>query len=187
MIFPAFSGTPKVHCRVNKSPPLVLIRRQMNPVNIRKSYFIKTRLILSSPLPLGLPNGIILSLVFSFCSFVFTSAKFITHFIPLDAVKVILSGDEHQFPQPLVTSFLLMSKYYFQQTTSKTSHKIGSSLREDPTFHKVLKSSSVLLLLGKAPWKRPKWTVLSLAEGIQIVIPIKQWNISHLYACVSPS
>jgi hypothetical protein len=42
-----------------------------------------------------------------------------------------------------------------------------------------------LLPLGKASWKGPEWTVLS--EGIQILVPIKQWNVSHLYACVSPS
>jgi hypothetical protein len=98
MIFPAFSGTPKVHYRVNKTPPLILILKQMNIINTCKSYFIETRLILSSSLPLNLPNDIFLWCFRSAVLFPLLissmSANFLTQFILLDIIKVILFGDE---------------------------------------------------------------------------------------------
>jgi hypothetical protein len=48
---------PKVHYRIHKCPPPVSILRQLNPVHPPTSYFLRSILILSSHLRLGLPSG----------------------------------------------------------------------------------------------------------------------------------
>jgi hypothetical protein len=48
---PSIVRNPKINYRVHKSPPLVHILRQMNPVHTSQSYFSKIHL--------GLPGGIV--------------------------------------------------------------------------------------------------------------------------------
>jgi hypothetical protein len=56
--FPAILRKPKVHHRVRKSPPLVPILSQFDPVHTIPSYLSKIHLILSTHLRLGLPSGL---------------------------------------------------------------------------------------------------------------------------------
>jgi hypothetical protein len=54
---PSILWNPKVHYCGHKSPPLVPILSQMNPVHFFWSYFFQIILMLSSSQHLGLPSG----------------------------------------------------------------------------------------------------------------------------------
>jgi hypothetical protein len=54
--FPSYLWNPKVHYCVQRSPPLVPILSQINPVHTTPSY-LRSILILSTYLRLGLPRG----------------------------------------------------------------------------------------------------------------------------------
>jgi hypothetical protein len=55
--YPAFLWNPKVHYRVHKSPPLDPILSQLNPVRPIDTYSLRSILMSSSHLRLGLPSG----------------------------------------------------------------------------------------------------------------------------------
>jgi hypothetical protein len=50
---------PKVHYHVNKTPSLISIQRQLNPIHIIHHTYLRLILILSSHLRLGLPDGLL--------------------------------------------------------------------------------------------------------------------------------
>jgi hypothetical protein len=55
--FPSILWNPKVHCRVYKSPPVISLLNQINPVHTITSYFCKPISIYCSYLRLGLSSG----------------------------------------------------------------------------------------------------------------------------------
>jgi len=55
---PHISRNPKVHYRTHKRPPPLSILCQPNPVHIHTSHLLRSILILSTHLRVGLPNGL---------------------------------------------------------------------------------------------------------------------------------
>jgi hypothetical protein len=98
---------PTVHYRPHNSPPLVPILNQINPFHTSSTY-LRSILILSTHLCLGLPSGLFLSgfLIpqgFLFCHI---RAACHAHLMLLDLIIVILLGEECKLRSPSLCSFL---------------------------------------------------------------------------------
>jgi hypothetical protein len=59
--FPNILLSTNIHCLIHKSPPMVHILKQINPVRTIPFYLSKIYLILFCHLRLGLPSGLFLS------------------------------------------------------------------------------------------------------------------------------
>jgi len=55
---PRILWNPKIHYLIHKCPPPVPILSQIDPPHALTSHFLKTTLILTSRLRLGLPSGL---------------------------------------------------------------------------------------------------------------------------------
>jgi hypothetical protein len=100
--FPAFLRNPKVHHRVHKSPPLVPILSQFDPIHTIPSHPISLRSILtsSSHLRLGLPSGFFHSGFPTIIPYAFLvsliRATCPAHLILLDLILLIMFGEENR-------------------------------------------------------------------------------------------
>jgi hypothetical protein len=83
--FPAILRNPKVHHRVHKSPPLVPILSQFDPVHTIASYLSKIRfnIVYLRHLRLGLPSGLFPS-------------GFPTNILYAFLVSLIMFGEEYK-------------------------------------------------------------------------------------------
>jgi hypothetical protein len=77
---PGILWNPKVHCRVQKSPPLVPILSPINPIHTISPY-LRSILILSTHLRLGLPSGLFRSVTSILYAFLFP--PFVLHAHPI--------------------------------------------------------------------------------------------------------
>jgi len=62
---PLISRNPKVHYRTHKRPPPISILGQPNPVHIPTSNFMEIHPNISTHLRLGLPSGLLPSVIFN--------------------------------------------------------------------------------------------------------------------------
>jgi hypothetical protein len=129
--FPAILRNPKVHHRVQKSPPLVPILSQFEPVNTIPSY-LRSILILSTHLRLclpsrlfssGFPTNILVSPILPTCP---------AHLILLDLIILIMYGEEYKlwslslckFP-PISRHFILLGPNILLSVSIYTDSKHG--------------------------------------------------------------
>jgi hypothetical protein len=91
---------PKVHHRVHKSPPLVSILSQIDPVHTIPSY-LKSILILPTHIRLGLPSGLFLSGFPTNIPYAFLvspiRATCLANLILLDLIILIMFGEEYNY------------------------------------------------------------------------------------------
>jgi len=91
---------PKVHCHIFKRPPPLPVLSQINPVHFPVQLLVRSILILSSYLRLGLPSCLFSSsfltktlYAFLLCS---TLATCPTHLILLDLMTQTMLGEEYR-------------------------------------------------------------------------------------------
>jgi hypothetical protein len=96
---PSILWNPKVHYRVQKSPPLVPILSEINLIHIIPSYFSKIHFNIVTHLRLGLPSGLFHSRFSTNILYAFLFSPIhgtcSAHLILLDLIILIILGEEY--------------------------------------------------------------------------------------------
>jgi hypothetical protein len=83
---PSILWNPKVHYRIHKSPPLIPIPSQINPIHTIPSYLSNTYFnIVHPPLRLGLPSGLLPSGFPTSILHAFLFSPFVLHALPISS------------------------------------------------------------------------------------------------------
>ena len=144
---PHISRNPKVHYRVHKGPPPVSILSQLDPVHAPHPTSLRSILILSSHLGLGLPSGLFPSGFSTKTPYTPLTtpirATCPAHLALLDLITRTILGEQHRslssslcsFLHSPVTSFLLGSNILLNTLFSNTLNLCSSLNVSDRVSH----------------------------------------------------
>ena len=155
---PRILWNPKVHYCTHKRPPPVPILSQLHPVPTTTSHFLKTLLILSSHLRLGLPNGLFPSgfPTKTLCTPLPSSIRATcpAHLILLDFITRTTLGEEYRslssslcnFLHSPVTPFLLGPNILLNTLFSNTLSLCSSLNVSDQVSHPYKTTGEIIVL-----------------------------------------
>jgi hypothetical protein len=145
---------PKVHHRVHKRPPSIPILSQLNPLHAPQQNSLRSILIPSSHLPLGLPRGHFPSLFSTNTLYnLFSSPIRVTcpaHIVLLDLICLMIFGNEY--------NWWISSLCNFFHSPATSSHVRDQVSRPYKTTSRILVLYTLTFIFLDTGGKTKDWT-----------------------------